>query len=85
VALTWRTGNAGKSPSMDLFVNGISMMGRMQTPLPRDTGDWTGNELRIGSNVPIYVAGLRILDTYLEKDSKGKVVTDGNTAGVLYR
>ncbi len=85
VALTWRTGNAGKSPSMDLFVNGISMMGRMQTPLPRDTGDWTGNGLRIGSNVPIYVAGLRILDTYLEKDSKGKVVTDGNTAGVLYR
>lgn len=66
VALTWYMGKNGEKPRLNLFVDGISMMGRRMSGMPiglspgDEAADWTGSEIRIGGQAGIRIAGLRI-------------------------
>ena len=61
LAATWDAGGPGREPEVWLFVNGIktgSMMGGGRDPL----GDWTGDTLTIGGDVPFTIDDLRLSD-----------------------
>ncbi|HNS32776.1 MAG TPA: hypothetical protein PKN36_07370, partial [bacterium] len=85
VALTWDLGSETRTPSMNLFVDGVSIMGRMQTPLPVGVGDWTGSELKIGSIVPVSISGLRIFSVSRNEKSKDVIIGEASGKDVLYR
>ena len=53
-------GDERQKPSTEVYVNGIPMVSLVQTPVPADLGDWTGDALALGTAAPMHVTGLRI-------------------------
>lgn len=84
-AFTWNmeTEN-GKKPVMNLYIDGVSIMGRMQTALPGYTGDWSGPELVIGGKEPLSIAGLRISSVNREDELKQGLLTPPDDTNTLY-
>jgi len=84
VALTWHLGDGEREPSMNLLINGIPMMGRMQTRLPADTGDWTGPKLELGNNEPMRITGLCISSVTREQKLQAGALSPPPDAHTLY-
>jgi len=82
IALTWALGDEQRRPAMNLLIDGVPMMSRMQELLPADTGDWTGPALQFGNAEPMHITGLRISSRLREEElQKGDLSPspDGHT------
>ena len=60
IAVTWDAGGPGRAPATGLFINGVECTGNMLGPATEPLGDWTGEAILIGGDVPFTVADLRI-------------------------
>ena len=84
VALTWHLGDETREPVLSLLVNGVPVIWRMQTRLPADTGDWTGEALQLGGTDPMRITGLRISAVQRDEELQRGVLSPPPDAQTLY-
>jgi len=84
LALTWDLGDSDDKPRLELYVNGIPMASLMQTELPADLGDWTGETLTLGTAAPMHISGLRISSTVRDEGLRDGLLSPPPAESTLY-
>ena len=84
LAMTWDFGDDENKPMMELYINGIPMMSIMQTQLPADLGDWTGETLSLGTAAPMHISGLRISSIVRDEELQEGLLSPPPDSHTLY-
>lgn len=69
---------------MNLLVNGVPLVSRMQTRLPDQATDWTGESLVFGSAEAMSIASLRIWPVTRDEHLQAVVLSPPADEGMRY-
>jgi len=69
---------------MSLLIDGVPMMSIMQTQLPANTGDWTGDALVFGNAEPMHITGVRIASVARDQELRAGRLSPPPDADTLY-
>ena len=84
VAVAWDMGPGNTETYLNLFVDGVSMLGTVMSPLPADTGDWTAGKLVIGGGQAFSMGGLRISSVNRSEDLQKGILSPAPDKNTLY-